>query len=177
MSMKSYDQTTRPAFAGKVTSGMSLVEVMVAIVIFSFAALAVLTMTSGAFNANSHSEAVDVASNLARRQMETILSKNFSDVVDRTGDGENGLQDSSHHDPANPMNPDIADYSVTIDENTTDPVLIDLRDRGNLKRRYDVFWNIAADTPESWAKTVSVIVAWQGTAGPRRLMYQTIWTE
>jgi type II secretory pathway pseudopilin PulG len=146
---------------------MSLVEVMVAIVIFSFAALAVLTMTSGAFNANSHSEAIDIASNLARRQMETILSKDFADVVDRTGDGVNGLQDTSHHDPGNPTNPGIADYSETLDDTSG----------LGLKRNYDVYWNIAADTPESWAKTVSVIVAWNGKTGARTVTYQTIWTE
>lgn len=146
---------------------MSLVEMMVAIVIFSFGALAVLTMTSGSFNANSHSEAVDTASNLARRQMETILSKNFADVVDRTGDGVNGLEDSSHHDPANPLNPDVADYSETLDATSG----------LGLKRSYDVFWNIAADTPEAWAKTVVVIVAWRGVTGARTLTYRTIWTE
>lgn len=148
-------------------SGMSLVEVMVAIVIFSLAALAVLAMTTGAFNANSHSEAVDIASNLARRKVESILSKPFAEVVDRTGDGINGLLDSSHHDPANPMDPDIADYSEVLDDTSG----------LGLKRQYDVFWNIAADTPESWAKTVSVVVSWHGKTGPRAISYQTIWTE
>lgn len=146
---------------------MSLVEVMVAIVIFSFGALAVLTMTSGSFNANSHSEAVDIASNLARRQMELILSKPFAEIVDRTGDGVNGLEDSRHHDPSDPTNSDIADYSETLDDTSG----------MGLKRAYDVFWNVAADTPEPWAKTVSVIVAWRGVTGARSLTYQTIWTE
>ena len=165
--MRSHDHINKQTVARKAMSGMSLVEVMVAIVIFSFAALAVLTMTSGAFNANSHSEAVDIASNLARRQMETILSKNFADVVDLTGDGVNGLQDSSFPDPGNPLDPDRADYSETLDSTSG----------LSLKRSYDVFTNIAPDTPESWAKTVSVIVAWQGKTGPRAVTYQTIWTE
>lgn len=151
----------------RATAGMSLVEVMVAIMIFSFGALAVLTMTSGSFNANSHSEAVDIASNLARRQVETVLSQDFDAVVDRTGDGVNGLADSSHHDPGTPLDPDIADYSETLDETSG----------LGLKRRYDVFWNIAENTPETWAKTVSVNVVWQGKTGTRSMSFMTIWTE
>lgn len=146
---------------------MSLVEMMVAIVVFSLGALAVLTMTTGSFNTNSHSEAVDIASNLARRQMETILSSDYAAVVDRSGDGVSGLTDNRHHDPANPLDAQTADYSATVDAASG----------LGLKRTYDVFWNIATDVPEPWAKTVAVIVEWQGKTGRRQVIFRTIWTK
>lgn len=138
-----------------------------AILIFSLGALAVLSMTSGSFKINSHSEAVDIAGNLARRQMDTILSLGFADVVDRTGDGVAGLTDSQHFDPANPLDPQAADYSVTVNETSG----------LGLKRTYNVFWNVAADTPEPWAKTLAVIVEWQGGMGSKQVTFRTIWTE
>lgn len=146
---------------------MTLVEMLAALVIFSVGALAVLTMTSGSFRINNHSEAVDIASNLARRQMDTILSVNYAEVSDLTGDGVNGLGDNHHSDPTNPMDPLVADYSTSLDSSSG----------LGLKRNYDVFWNVAADAPEPWAKTVSVIVEWQGLGGRKQVVFRTIWTE
>jgi type IV pilus modification protein PilV len=147
--------------------GMSLVEILVALVIFSVGALAVLTMTTGSFKINSHSEAVDIASNLARRQMETILSMNYAELSDITGDGVNGLADNHHKNPSTPLDSLVADYSATLDSSSG----------LGLKRNYDIFWNIASDAPEPWTKTVTVIVEWQGLSGQKQVVFRTIRTE
>jgi Tfp pilus assembly protein PilV len=133
--------------------GISIIEVLVAIFIFSIGALTALTMSVTSMQTNNHSEAVDAHSNIARMKMEQLLSAGYATLQDSNGDGAGGLLNDQ---AAN------ADASETIVIGT---------------RSYNTLWNVATDTPERWSKTVSVIVTWSGSRGEKRVVYQTIVTE
>lgn len=140
-------------------SGLSLIEILVAIFIFSIGALAVLTMTSGSFQANSFSEAIDGGTNLGRTKMDELISRAYDDplLLDLTADGVAGLGDN-HPVTSPPTDPLRADYSET-------------------SGRYQVLWNVAANTPVNGAKRIAVIVAWQGNAGAKQIVFQTVKAE
>jgi Tfp pilus assembly protein PilV len=106
---------------------MSLVEVMVAMLLFAIGSLMVLTMTTSSFKANSNSHAIDESVNLGRVNMERLLSLNYTngDLQDTNADGAAGL-----------LSADIA----SADHNST-------------SGRYRVVWNVANNTPVNGAKT------------------------
>jgi type IV pilus assembly protein PilV len=130
--------------------GMSLVEVLVAIVLFAIGSLMAVTMTTSSLKANSNSHAIDEGANLGRIKMERLLSLGYedADLQDTNADGVAGLLAA---DAAS------ADYS-------------------NPDGRYRVSWNIANNEPVNGAKTLSVVVSWPGS--PRKqVVFQTIKTE
>ena len=133
------------------TQGMSLVEVLVAILLFSIGALTVMAMTTMSFRSNSNAYAVDESANLARSHMDYLLSLDYDhgQLQDTNADGSAGL---------------LADDAVAADYNTVDG-------------RYLVTWNIAGNVPVNGAKTVAVIVGWQGSDRARRVVFQTIKSE
>ncbi len=132
-------------------AGMSLVEVLVAIVLFSLGSLMALTMTTSSLRANSHSLAIDESVNLGRLNMEQLLSLDYNDVLllDTNGDGVSGLLAVAAAD---------ADNSI-------------------VSGRYRVSWNIAANEPVNGAKTLSVVVSWTGNPGDKQIVFQTIKSE
>jgi prepilin-type N-terminal cleavage/methylation domain-containing protein len=132
-------------------SGMSLVEVLVALFLFSIGSLLVLTMTTSSLKSNSHSRAVDESANLGRVNMERLLSLDYEDAQlrDVNGDGMAGLLKA---DAAG------ADYN-------------------SVSGRYRIAWNVAADQPINDTKTLAVIVSWQGHSGNRQVVFQTIKSE
>lgn len=130
--------------------GMSLVEVLVAIVLFSIGSLMAVTMTTTSLKANSNSHATDEGVNLGRKNMERLISLDYesTDLQDTTADGVAGLLAA---DSAN------ADHSL-------------------VGGRYLVAWNIAADEPVNGAKTLSVVVSWPGSPS-KQVVFQTIKAE
>ena len=144
--------------------GMSLVEVLVAITLFSLGMLAVLSMTTGSFQINDHSRSVDEATNLARTTLERLLSRPYDDslLIDNSADGLAGLMNSdtltADYHPGN------TDASAFVSSFYSEV-------------RYDVYWNIANNLPVNGCKTISVVVLWQGSMGTKRVVFQTIRAE
>lgn len=140
-------------------SGLSLVEVMIAIMIFSLGAMAVLTMTTGSFRANGFSAAIDGATSLGRTKMDALISLDYdhADLTDVTVDGLTGLGDN--HPASNPL---------------SDPLRADFSE---INGRYQVFWNVAANTPVNGAKRIAVIISWQSNQVTKQLVFQTIKAE
>lgn len=130
--------------------GMSLVEVLVAIVLFAIGSMMAVTMSTTSLKTNSHSHAIDEGVNLGRINMERLLGLDYEDpdLQDTTADGVAGLLAA---DAAN------ADHDIG-------------------SGRYLVVWNVAANEPVNGAKTLSVIVSWPGAPG-KQVMFQTIKTE
>lgn len=129
--------------------GASLVEVLIAMFLFSVGGLAVLQMTIGAFRVNNHARSIDGASNAARSRMERLLGLPYNDplLVDTNANGTAGLDAATAGS---------ADFAETVGV-------------------YQVFWNIASNHPVNKTKTISVISTWSDTLGPgRRVIYQTI---
>jgi len=108
-------------------------------------------MTTTSFKANSNSHAIDESVNLARVNMERLLSLDYESgqLQDITADGVAGLLAA---DAAS------ADYSSIIG-------------------RYRVVWNIANDVPVNGAKTLAVIVSWPSNPSEKSVVFQTIKSE
>lgn len=132
-------------------TGMSLVEVLVAIVLFSLGSLMVLTMTTSSLKANSNSHAIDESVNLGRVNMERLLGLDYTsgDLQDTNADGAAGL-----------LSADVANA-----------------DHNSASGRYRVVWNVANNTPVNGTKTLAVIVSWQSNPGEKRVVFQTIKSE
>lgn len=129
--------------------GASLIEVLIAMFLFSVGALAVLQMTVGSFRVNDHARRIDGAGNAARSRMEALLGLPYDDplLTDTNTDGLAGLA------AADPASADFTEASG----------------------RYQLYWNIAANQPVNDTKTIAVIAAWEDSLGQgRRLVYQTI---
>jgi len=132
-------------------AGISLVEVLVAIVLFMIGTLTVLTLTISSLKANSNSHAVDESVNLGRMNMDRLLSLDYEDgqLQDTNADGSAGLLT---------VDPASADFS-------------------SVSGRYQVVWNVASDVPVNGTKTLSVIVLWPRNGGFGRVAFQTIKAE
>jgi len=152
--------------------GASLIEVLVALLVFAVGSLAVLTMTLGSFRANSHSESIDCGTNLGRATMDWLLTLPYDDPLlqDRTADVNTGLLDDTIA---------TADFSHEhADYPFNDAVKFPPEDN----RCFDfshrqVYWNIAHDfvgnNAVTGVKTLSVIVIWPGNQGAKRVKFQT----
>ena len=132
-------------------AGISLVEVLVAIILFMIGTLTVMTLTLSSLRANSNSHAVDESVNLARMNMDRLLSLDYEDgqLQDTNADGSAGL--------------------LTIDPASTD--------FSSVSGRYQVVWNVASDVPVNGTKTLSVIVLWPRNGGLGQVAFQTIKAE
>lgn len=123
--------------------GISLIEILVAMVIGSIGFLALATMQTTAMHGNTFSSTTTDATTLAQGQMEELMRLTYSalttdtELVDTDGDGDAGLNDATAA---------TADSSLLA------------QTQNNLN--YDIFWNISDDSLISNTKTVNVIVAW-----------------
>ena len=141
--------------------GVSLIELLIGLFVFSIGALAVLQLVLGSFRVNDHSRNIDGATNAARIKMEELLQVTYNTstleaiqidpdnhpLSDRTGDSAIGLgaADAS-----------ASDHNEEID-------------------RYRVCWNLAHDRPVNNTLTIAVIATWDDALGSgRRVVYQTV---
>ncbi len=132
---------------GAADEGFSLIEVLMAVAIFSIGILAVGSMQITATKENTSAGKMTIASNIAQNQMEQLISLDYDDSAnlnDANGDGEAGLTNNT---------------SATADHTTTDG-------------QYNIYWNVAEDEPISNTKTIEVIVSWQG--GQRQVSLTTV---
>lgn len=131
--------------------GFTLIEVMVAIVIFSFALLGLAALQLGAIKANSTAMGTTEALNVAQTKMEELIGLQYTDaqLVDTNGDGGSGLgiptrvQVLSNTIPAT-GGAGGPDFNQTLNNGTRD---------------YNVYWNIDESTLSN-GKRIRVIVAW-----------------
>jgi len=131
----------------KEENGFTLLEVLVAILIFSIGLLAAASMQVMAIRGNYHSAALTEASYCATGQMEQLLSLNFTDenLQDTDGDGNGGL---AHTDDPN------LDGNAAVDTTNSQA---DFRQSQGI---YSVSWNVADDVTSNDTKTVKVTVTW-----------------
>lgn len=131
-------------------AGFTLIEVLIAIVIFSFGILAVAAMQITSIQGNAKSRLTSEASNVAYSEMDRLLTLDFADVQLINTDNDGVLTDSTvaTADGSNPNNP--------------------------LFNNYNVFWNIVDDAPYAGVKTVGVVVTWNDRNVPRTLFLTNI---
>ncbi|MDD2558582.1 MAG: type IV pilus modification protein PilV [Desulfuromonadaceae bacterium] len=116
--------------------GFTLVEVLIALVIFAVGVLGVAMMQLTAINGNSVANRVTQASVIASDQIEDMLSWNY---------GDQRLRESTNNT-----------YTLKNGEKrTADGHRI--ADGGN----YELVWDVRENTPEIRSKTIDITVIWQ----------------
>ena len=113
-------------------SGFTLVEVLIALFIFSVGILGLGAMQLNSIRGNSQARRISEATNVAADQIEKFFALDYDDpdLNDDDGNGSAGLSDIT--------SPDGSTSSVD----------------GN----YQIFWNVAVNYPLADAKTIRVLV-------------------
>lgn len=127
--------------------GFSLLEVVIALGIFSIGITALYSMQTQSITQNTGSNRITTASNWAAKKVEELLTLSYQDLTDNNDDGEAGLAN---------------DTPATADGSDTSPDGV-----------YTIMWNVAEDLPMYRTKTIRVIVTslQPGTGNPVDLEY------
>lgn len=151
-------------------NGFTLVELLIALVIFAVGILGVATMQITSIQGNSKGRQISEASNVGADRIETFLSLDYTDPLLADGDGDGTGQDSDgdgidDDDGAGSTDDDnfgldhattaTADGAADSDGDGTD----------------DIFWNIAVDHPLPNTKTIKFIVDPSGTSRNVEMIY------
>ena len=125
-------------------SGISLIEVIIALSILGFGMLGIAAAQVSAYRFSDSSRDRTLAHQLAQQQIELFqaMSTNSIEVIRAAGP----------NDPLNPIDPDPNDNTPMI---------------------FNRSWTITPDTPEIDVYTVVVNVAWVGNAGAQTLQLET----
>ena len=118
--------------------GISLVEILVSVAIFSIGLLALAQIQISAIQGNAFSGTTTDATTLAQDRMEQLMALTYTiattdaNLVDTDADGDGGLQDATAG---------TADFNQAAGP-------------------YTVFWNISDGSVIGNTKKINVIVAW-----------------
>lgn len=145
----------------KKQSGFTLIEVLVALAVFSVGILAVAAMQVMAIRGSSYSNHLTEAVNVAGDRMETLMNLQYTSTVtdpllqELFVDGPAGL-DSEGVAADQQLPPFVSESS-----NVT----------------YNVSWNIAPNVPVAGSMTVRVIVTWTEGGAQKRMALDFIKAE
>lgn len=114
------------------TDGFTLLEVVIALAIFSVSIIALYTIQTGTINQNSRASRITTADSWASEKIEDLISEDYDDVKDTDDDGKAGLSHST---------------TATADGNEVSQDGV-----------YTMVWNVAEDHPLPNTKTIRVIV-------------------
>ncbi|MGW8157719.1 MAG: type IV pilus modification PilV family protein [Desulfoprunum sp.] len=114
------------------TDGFTLLEVIIALAIFTISIIALYTIQTGTINQNSRASRITTADSWASEKIEDIISAEYDDVEDKDDDGKAGLPHST---------------TATADGSEVSPDGV-----------YTLLWNVAENHPLPNTKTVHVIV-------------------
>ncbi len=141
------------------STGFTLLEVLIGLVVFAVGILGINAMQVSSIKGNSKGRQVSEATNVAARQVETILSWEYDsaplvddddgkDDTDADGDIDSG--DGTDQDLDNDgVDDDGGDFGLN-DKTNPDGMITD--------GVYTIYWNVAVDHPLPNTKTIRVIV-------------------
>jgi prepilin-type N-terminal cleavage/methylation domain-containing protein len=157
--------------------GFTLIETMIAILIFSIGILVVAKMQIHAIVGNSDAAWRGSANSISMSFFEELRGISFNDALLKDSDADEiaGLDDG-RATSGTPTSPSSADHQF----NGTIGLTYQL-DNGNLVdatgRQYQVFWNVADNTMPSGevaSKVIRLFVYWQSQMGSRSVIMTTV---
>ena len=148
-----------------------MIEVLVAVLLFSLGALVVMTTTMTSYRVNDQARSLGCGTNLGQASMEWLLSLDYdsANLNDVNGDGVSGLLDVGTS----------ADYRHTAAGYPfTDTTMFDPDENPCFRfTRNQVSWNVARNSPVTGTKTFSVLVTRETSNGPKSAVFQAIRLE
>lgn len=150
----------------KITNqGFTLIEVMMAMVIFSVGILGLIGMQISAIQGNDDASEISQALAVAQDQLDTLLTLPYS-ATDLDDDGDGTGQDVD--DDGDDDDCDCDDFG--LNDNT--PTTAD----GNriVNGKYNLFWNVAVNEPVANAKRIRMIVRWQNNSRTRQIILEAV---
>ncbi|MHB8987528.1 MAG: type IV pilus modification PilV family protein [Desulfobulbia bacterium] len=176
--------------------GFTLIEVMVALVIFALGFTAVVTMTTGSVGSNAIARAISGSAEKAAEHIELLTALPYEDALlqdDPTATGANlGLGAIRNPMPSvaavttgtfDMPNPAArpADYTQMTSPagvcTITDAVGAPIAGPCTPDANYTIYWNVAEDTPIARTKTIMVIVTSTGQGPQKTVVLQHIIPE
>lgn len=138
-------------------AGFSLVEVMISVFLFAFCLLGLAQLQLTALHANLKARGSTEAASLAQGKLDELRLLPFDHPALADGDavGASGYS--------------LAGLEMTGVDADGLQTGIDLSGR-----TYDMYWNVADDVPVAGAKTVRMIVCWNGGAGENRVQIDSV---
>ena len=156
--------------------GFTLVEVMIALAVFTIGILAVNAMQTKAISINTSANKLTLASSWASDRVERIFALDYDDplIADTDGDGngntedadDDGVDDDDNLDTVVDDNENFGlhhDTDVTADGTDTSP-----------DNSYTIFWNVADNIPMPNTKTIHIIVNRTDLTGTRSVIIKYI---
>ena len=144
--------------------GFTLLEIMLAVVIFGVGMLAVASMQVTAIRGNYFSGATTDAATLAADRLEKMMNMDYLDPdlndTDGDGTGEDANDDGVDDDGGN--------FGLDDTDAAADQSQIDA------SGRYTTCWNVAQNVPVNNTKTVNVIITWPDGGSQRSFAMQGI---
>lgn len=137
------------AIASSSQSGFTLIEVLIAVAIFTIGILSVNAMQIAGIKGNSSANRITESTSWASDRIETLLGLDYSDTDldddDGDGTGEDGNNDGTDDDGGNFGLDDTGAGADHPPETSPDG-------------KYTIEWNIAVDHPFPGLKTIKVII-------------------
>lgn len=152
--------------------GFSLIELMIAMVLFSIGMMGIANMLQTSTNGVNSGRHVTEANMLASDLMERLTMLSYDDTTDNSDPLDDVDADGTGQD---------ADSDLVDDDGGNfglDDATAATADHYITNGTYTVYWNIAVDHPAVNMKTIKIIVVWQaafeGTQGQRSASFDFI---
>ena len=161
MIMKNFSQ----AITSFRQSGFTLIEVLIAVAIFTIGILSVNAMQTAAIKGNSSANRIMESTSWASDRIETLIGLKYSDAGLDDVDGDGTCQDIGSGSCANPIRDGVDDDggNFGLDDTGTDADGTSTSPDGH----YTINWNVAVNYPFPDIKTVKVIIQKQDGASIR----------
>ena len=134
-------------------NGFTLVELLIALFIFSVGILGVGTMQLSSIQGNSKGNRISEASNIAADRIEQAMAMPYDSDSNTKDDDGDGLIDAA----------DAKELYIDVNGNGSfglndSPPDTDVGPISSADGNYQIYWNVAVDYPVAGAKTIRVIV-------------------
>jgi prepilin-type N-terminal cleavage/methylation domain-containing protein len=145
--------------------GFTLLEIMLAVTIFSVGMLAVASMQVTAIRGNYFSGATTDATTLAADRLEKMMNMDYLDPDLNDTDGDGTGEDTA---PVDGVDDDGGNFGLDDTDAAAD------RSQTDASGTYTTCWNVAENVPVNNTKTVNVIITWSDGGSQRSFAMQGI---